>query len=91
MYSTSSLAPNFPFERAPNLYLRNGSFLKDEDTFTYSIRRRNFQKTDKFYRAYSIESDSDWLIPIQKKTYIRNDQATFVNVKFDKKKMSEWI
>jgi len=89
MYSVSSLVPNFPFERGPNLYLRNGSFIKDENTFTYSVKRRNFQKTDKFYRAYNIESDSDWLIPIQKKTYIRNDQATFINVRFDKKKMQE--
>ena len=88
-YSISSTAPNFPFGKAPNLYLRNGSFVKDEDTFTYTVRRRNFQNSDKFYRAFKLESDSDWLIPIQKKTYIRNDQATFVNVKFDKSKMQQ--
>jgi tripeptidyl-peptidase-2 len=95
-YTITSTAYNFPFERAPNLYLRNGSFLRDEDTFTYNIRRNNFLKVDKFYRAFNIESDSDlptgqagWLIPIQKKTYIRNDQATSVSVKFDKSKMTE--
>jgi hypothetical protein len=87
-YSVSSLVPNFPFERGPNLYLRNGSFVKEENTFSYLIRRNNFQKVDKFYRAYNIESDSDWLIPIQKKTYIRNDQSTTVNVKIDKTKMN---
>lgn len=88
-YSISSTSPNSPLERSPNLYLRNGSFLRDEDTFTYNIRRRNFQNNDKFYRAFNIVSDSDWLIPIQKKTYLRNNQATFVNVKFDKTKMQE--
>ena len=95
-YSISSTSPNSPGERAPSLYLRNGSFLRDEDTFTFNIRRNNFQKNDKFYRAFNIVSDSDlptgqagWLIPIQKKTYLRNDQATFVNVKFDKSKMQE--
>ncbi len=88
-YSISSTSPNSPNERAPNLYLRNGSFLRDEDTFTFNIRRGNFQKNDKFYRAFNIVSDSDWLIPIQKKTYLRNDQSTFVNVKFDKTKMQE--
>jgi subtilisin family serine protease len=88
-YSISSTAPNFPFGRAPNLYLRDGSFIKDEDVFTYSVKRRNFLKTDKFYRAFTLESDSDWLIPIQKKTYIRNEQPTSVNVKFDKSKMQE--
>ena len=88
-YSISSTIPNFPFERGPNLYLRNGSFVKDEETFSYVVRRNNFQEVDKFYRAYTLESDSDWLIPIQKKTYIRNNQATTINVKFDKKKMQE--
>jgi tripeptidyl-peptidase-2 len=88
-YSISSLAPNMPFEKAPNLYLRDGSFVKSENTFNYVVKRRNFQKTDKFYRAYSIESKSDWLIPIQKKTYIRNDQPTFINVKFDTKKFQQ--
>jgi subtilisin family serine protease len=86
-YSISSTTPNFPNGRAPNLYLRNGSFLQKEDSFSFRIRRNNFQKTDKFYRSYRIESDNDWLIPIQKKTYIRNDQPTFVNVKFDLDKM----
>jgi len=86
-YSISSTAPNFPGETAPNLYLRNGSYLKDEDTYVYSIRRNNFQNTDKFYRAYNLKSDSGWLIPIQKKTYIRNDQPTFITVKFNHKKM----
>ena len=88
-YSISSLSPNAPFERAPNLYLRNGSYLHNEDTFNFSIRRNDYQKSDKFYRSYNIESDSDWLSPIQKKTYIRNDQSTFVTVKFDKEKMQE--
>ncbi len=87
-YSVSSLIPNFPFDRGSNLYLRNGSFIKDEDTFNFTIRRNNFQGDDKFYRSYTIECDNDWLIPIQKKTYIRNDQPTTINVKFDKSKMN---
>ena len=88
-YSISSTVPNFPFERGPNLYLRNGSFVKDEETFSYVVRRNDFQEVDKFYRSYILESDRDWLIPIQKKTYIRNNQSTTINVKFDKKKMQE--
>ena len=88
-YTISSLAPNAPNERAQNLYLRNGSYLKSEETFTFSIKRNGVQEGEKFYRAYRIESDSDWLIPIQKTTYIRNNQATFVSVKFDLDKMKE--
>ena len=88
-YSITSTSPNSPFERAPNLYLRNGSYIKDEDTFTYTIRRNNSLGSDKFYRAFNITSDSEWLMPIQKKTYIRNNQATSINVKLDKTKLQE--
>ncbi len=95
-YLISSLSPNSPNEKAQNLYLRNGSYIRNEDTFNFSIKRNGFQKSEKFYRSFKIESDSDlptgqagWLIPIQKKTYLRNEQATVVNVKFDKTKMQE--
>ncbi|HDZ58645.1 MAG TPA: hypothetical protein ENH47_01090, partial [Ignavibacteriales bacterium] len=88
-YTTSSLAPDMPDYHAPNLYLRNGSFLTGDETFIYRIKRNNFQDNDKFYRIYNIKSDSDWLIPIQKRTYLRNDQRTVITVKFDKSKMTE--
>jgi hypothetical protein len=88
-YLISSLSPNSPNEKAQNLYLRNGSYIRNEDSFNFSIKRNGFQKSEKFYRSFHIESDSDWLIPIQKKTYLRNEQATVVNVKFDKTKMQE--
>jgi hypothetical protein len=86
-YSITSTAPNFPSGKAPNLYLRDGSFIKDQDVYSFTVKRRNFQKTDKFYRAFTLESDNDWLIPIQKKTYIRNDQPTYINAKVNKSKM----
>ncbi len=88
-YFVSALSPNSPNEKAQNLYLRNGSYIRNEDAFNFSIRRNGFQKNEKFYRSFNIESDSDWLIPIQKKTYLRNEQGTFVSVKFDKSKMQE--
>ncbi len=49
-YTITSIAPNMPDGRAPNLYLRDGSFLKDNEKFSFSIRRNNFGKTDKFQR-----------------------------------------
>jgi subtilisin family serine protease len=88
-YTTSSFAPNMPGNKAPNLYIRDGNYLTGNETYTFTIRRNNFQKNDKFYRIYNIKSSSDWLIPIQKKTYIRNNQETFINVKLDKKKLSK--
>ena len=88
-YSISSFAPNMPDAKAPNLYIRDGSYLTGEEVFSFTIQRDNFIKSDKFYRIYDIKSDSDWLIPIQKKVYIRNQQSAVVNVKFDKKKMVE--
>ena len=77
-----------PGYHAPDLYLRDGSFLTGDETFTFRIKRDNFQNKNKFYRIYNIKSDSDWLIPIQKKTYLRNDQGTAITVKFDKSKMT---
>jgi subtilisin family serine protease len=88
-YTINSTAPNMPDGRAPNLYLRNGSFLQDKEKFSFSISRNNFGNTDKFYRDYKIKCDEDWLIPIQKKTYLRNDQRTSIQVMFDKTKMNE--
>ena len=88
-YTITSLAPNMPDNKAPNLYLRDGSFLTGKETFNFIVRRDNFQKEGKFYRGYSIKTDADWIIPVQKKTYIRNDQPAGVNVKFDKSKISK--
>ncbi len=88
-YAISSFAPNMPDAKAPNLYIRDGSYLTGEEVFAYTIKRDNLIKSDKFYRNYNLKSDSDWLMPIQKKTYIRNQQSATVNVKFDKKKMGE--
>ena len=70
-YTISSFAPNMPDAKAPNLYIRDGSFLTGDETFSFAISRDNFIKSDKFYRVYNIKSDSDWLIPIQKKVYIQ--------------------
>lgn len=86
-YTVSSLAPNMPDNKAPNLYLRDGSFITGKETFSYIIRRDNFQNEKSFYRGYDIKSDKDWLIPIQKKTYIRNDQPAVVNITIDKSKL----
>jgi subtilisin family serine protease len=88
-YTITSTAPNMPDGRAPNLYLRDGSFLTGNEKFNFTVRRNNFQGVDKFYRDYLVKCDEDWLIPIQKKTYIRNDQSATITVKFDKTKMTE--
>ncbi len=86
-YKITASSPNMPGGKAPNLYLRNGSYLTGNETYTFLVERNKFDKNDKFYRVYNIECDSDWLIPMQKKTYLRNDQATAINVRFDKSKM----
>lgn len=88
-YTISSFAPNVSDAKAPNLYIRDGSYLTGEEVFAYTVQRDNLIKSDKFYRVYNLKSDSDWLIPVQKKVYIRNQQQAIVNVKFDKKKMTE--
>lgn len=86
-YTVSSFAPNQPDNRSANLYIRDASFLSGDEVFSFTIKRENSIKSDKFYRTYNLKTDSDWLKLIQKKTYIRNDQPATVNVKLDKSKL----
>ena len=88
-YSITSTSPNMPDGKAPNLYLRNGRFIKNTDLFNFIIQRNNFQGKEKFYRSYNLVCDENWIIPVQKKIYIRNDQSAAVTVKFDRNKMIE--
>ncbi len=88
-YTISAVAPQMPDGEAPNIYIRNGAYLTGKETLTFTVNRDNFIDSDKFYRTYTLESDQDWLIPIQTKTYLRNDQNTDVNVRFDIDKIKE--
>lgn len=83
-YTVKSFTPNMPDQTAPALYIRNGSYLTGNENFSFSIKRNNFINKKKFYRIYKLVSDADWLKPIQKSTYIRNNQSAMVNVKIDK-------
>lgn len=84
-YTLESLAPNMPNSTAPSLYIRDASFLSGSEKFSFKIKRNNFNKTNKFYRIYNLNSDADWLKVIQKRIHIRNDQSVTVNAKLDKK------
>ncbi len=88
-YRISATAPSTPNGEAENLYIRNGTYLTGVERFEFNVRRNFFNKEDKFFRSFRIESDSDWLIPITQKTYIRNNQKASVAVSLDKSKMSE--
>ena len=83
-YTISSLAPNMPKNSAPNLYLRDASYLDGSEIFTYRIKRDDFNKKDNFYRIYNLKSDSDWFNVIQKKVHIRNNQSVYVDARIDK-------
>uniref|UniRef100_A0A832DMY2 Peptidase S8/S53 domain-containing protein n=1 Tax=Ignavibacterium album TaxID=591197 RepID=A0A832DMY2_9BACT len=86
-YAVSSFAPNQPDNLSANLYIRDASFLSGDEVFSFTIKRENSIKSDKFYRIYNLKTDADWLKLIQRKTYIRNDQPATVNVKPDKSKL----
>lgn len=88
-YKISADAPSTPSGTAQNLYIRNGSYLTGVEKFTFEVKRGFFNKSDKYFRTYRIKSESDWLIPITTKTYIRNDQKAAVIVRLDKSKMTE--
>ncbi len=88
-YTVETFAPNMPGRKAPNIYIRNGKFLDSSDIFTVTVTRNNFINKSKFYRTFNLTSDKDWLIPVAKRTYMRNDQEAKFNVKFDLSKMTE--
>lgn len=88
-YTITSFATTQPDNKSQNLYIRDGSYLTGDEIFSFNVKRNNFINSDKFYRVYNLMSDSEWLIPVQKKTYIRNNQPAIVNVKFDKSKMTK--
>ncbi len=86
-YTTSSFAPNMPDAKAPALYIRDGSYLTGNETYTFSISRNNTINKKKFYRICNIKSSADWLKPIQRKIHFRNSQDAQISVMFDKTKM----
>ena len=88
-YAITSFAPNMPNNMAPNLYIRDAGYLNGTETFSYRIKRDNFNKTSKFYRIYNLKTNQDWLKVIQKKVHIRNDQTANVNVQIDKSILSK--
>ena len=88
-YTVKGFCPNLPNDEGAAIYIRNGSFLTGKESFRYTVTRNNTIKKDKFYRVYNLKSDSDWLKPTQKRTHIRNDQKDYVDVEFDKSKMTE--
>ncbi len=88
-YTITAFAPNMPKAKAPSMYLRNGAYLKGDESFSFKVKRDNLIDTKKFYRFYNIKSDSDWLIPVTKQTRIRNNNSTTVSYRLDKSKMTE--
>lgn len=82
-YTTTSLAPNMPMNSAPNLYIRDASYLSADEPFTFKVKRNNFINSDKFYRIYNLKSNANWLKPVQKKVHIRNNQSVTINVNIE--------
>ncbi|PID61129.1 MAG: hypothetical protein CR986_03230 [Ignavibacteriae bacterium] len=79
-YSIESFAPNMPEATAPNLYIRDGSFLSGDEKFSFIIKRDDTNKNKKFYRIFNLSTDADWLKIINKKIHLRNNQPTMVKV-----------
>jgi len=86
-FTVSSLSSGMPNNSARDLYLRDGSYLNGKESFRFTVKRDNFQKVKGFFRIYNLSSDCNWLMPVQKKSYIRNDQSAVINVSIDKSKI----
>jgi len=88
-YTITAFAPNMPKEKAPAMYIRNGSYLTGDESFAFQVKRDNLIGSKKFYRIYNIKSDSDWLVPVTKQTRIRNTNSATVSYRLDKSKMTK--
>ncbi len=88
-YTTSGLSPNMPLNSASNIYLRDARYLKNDNSFRVSFSRDKYLDQEKFFRKFNLESNQDWLQLTTKKTYLRNDQSSFVDLKLDLEKMQE--
>ncbi len=86
-YTVSSFAPNMPGNIGQSLYIRNGLFITKNQVYNFTVKRNNTINKHKFFRTYKLKSDSDWLLPLKRKTYIRNNQAIRLGVKIDKSKL----
>ena len=88
-YNVTSFAPNMPRSQSQNFYLRNGSLINENSVFKFKVARVNPDLKENFFRIFNLVSDNDWLVPVQKKTYIRNRQIANISFRFDKNKMRE--
>lgn len=88
-YSVKAFSPNMPKDVSSNIYIRNGNYLNGQENLSFNIVRNNTINQKQFYRIYNLKSDADWLIPIQKKTHIRNSQSANVDVKIDLTRMQQ--
>lgn len=88
-YTTVALAPNMPNNSAANIYLRDARYLEKDNKFRVLLRRDNFIDDGKFYRTFNLQSDQEWLQLITQKTYLRNDQPSFIDLKIDLDKVKE--
>jgi len=83
-YTVKSLAANMPYGSAPNLYIRDASYLSGSETFAFNVKRDNLINQDKFYRLYNLKSSADWLKLIKRKVHLRNQQAVTIYTQIDK-------
>lgn len=88
-YTTKALSPNMPSNTAPNIYLRDARYLEKDNSFRVSLSRDNFSNEGKFFRTFNIQTNQDWIQLITKKTYLRNDQPSFIDLKIDREKLSK--
>ncbi len=88
-YTIAAFAPNMPKGKSSSMYLRNGAYLKGDENYSFKVTRDNLIDKKKFYRLYSIKSDSDWLVAMTKQTKIRNNTSATVSYSLDKSKMTE--
>lgn len=88
-YKVSTESNNYPDSRGSTAFWRSTYFPKGQDRQEFTVFRATSLQGDTtdFFRAYSLESNADWLSAVQKNIFIKNNQSAKIDCLYDETKM----
>lgn len=86
-YTVIAETPNFPRHQAPNLLIRDGSYLDENDQFRIFVSADSPASSAK-HTVFNLSSNAGWLNPVQKKLFFRASQGAYISLRPDMKKIS---
>jgi len=92
-YKITTESPIFPDDQGSTAYWRAGGYFPhgtDHQVFHVKAifpKEKTPDQIEHFFRAFSLKSDSPWLVVNKKSTYIRADERATIPVSYDASKL----